>query len=206
MATWVWIVIAVVVILGLLALAARRRRTAQLRDRFGPEYDRALETHADRHTAEADLRGRERRRAELEIKPLPEADRLRLHGEWREVQEQFVDQPSQAVAAADALVFRVMEMRGYPMGDFEAQAGLVSVDHPGVVEDYRAAHGVRQRSHAQQVGTEDLREAMLRYRSLLQELLRPDGDEAAAAGAQEPRAGEPHPDGQRVPRADDELG
>ncbi len=177
MATWGWVLLAVVVVIVivLVALAVTKRRTAMLRRRFGPEYDRTVAARDDRSSAEAELRAREKQRAQIDIKPLPEATRLRFAGEWRDVQERFVDQPAEAVAAADTLIVGVMEARGYPMSDFEAQAALVSVDHPGVVESYRFAHGVRQRSQAQQTDTEDLREALLRYRSLFDELLRPDG-------------------------------
>jgi len=176
MATWVWIliVIAAVVVVAVIAVAARQRRTAALRQRFGPEYDRAVETREGRRPAEADLRDREKQRAQLDIRPLPEDVRMRFAEEWRDVQERFVDQPSDAVVAADRLVHSVMEARGYPMGDFDAQAGLVSVDHPDVVENYRAAHGIHQRAQARQASTEDLREALLRYRSLFGELLEAD--------------------------------
>jgi hypothetical protein len=176
MAAWVWIliVIAAVVVVAVIAVAARQRRTAALRQRFGPEYDRAVETREGRRPAEADLRDREKQRAQLDIRPLPEDVRMRFAEEWRDVQERFVDQPSDAVVAADRLVHSVMEARGYPMGDFDAQAGLVSVDHPDVVENYRAAHGIHQRAQARQASTEDLREALLRYRSLFGELLEAD--------------------------------
>jgi hypothetical protein len=150
-----------------------------LRDRFGPEYDRAVESRDGRRAGEADLRAREKQRAQFDVKPLPEATRLRFADEWRDVQERFVDQPMQATSAADTLITHVMEARGYPMKDFDAQAELVSVDHPDTVENYRFAHAVRQRSQTQQVGTEDLREALLRYRSLFDELLRPEGNGAA---------------------------
>jgi FtsZ-interacting cell division protein ZipA len=175
MASWIWIVIviAVAVIIALLAAGARKRRTALLRDRFGPEYDRAVETRDDRHAAEADLRAREKQRAQIDVKPLSDAARLRFADEWRDVQERFVDQPGQAVAAADTLIARIMQARGYPVDDFEGQAELVSVDHPDVVENYRIAHAIRQRSETQQASTEDLREALLRYRSLSDRLLRP---------------------------------
>ena len=183
MATLVWIVIviAVVVVVALIAMAARRRRTTALRQRFGPEYDRTVEAREDRRTAEADLREREKQRARLDIRPLPEDMRARFGQEWQNLQERFVDQPSEAVVAADRLVYSVMETRGYPMGDFDAQADLVSVDHPEVVENYRFAHGIRERAQAQQASTEDLREALLRYRSLFDELLRAHDDQADAA-------------------------
>jgi hypothetical protein len=185
MATWVWIVIAiaVVVVIGLVAAGARRRRTAELRDRFGPEYDRAVENRDGRRAAEADLRAREKERAQFDIEPLPEATRLRFADEWRVLQERFIDQPTQAAAGADTLITRVMEAQGYPMKDFDAQADLVSVDHPDTVENYRFAHAVQQRSQTQQASTEDLREALLRYRSLFDELLRPEGNGAAGTTA-----------------------
>jgi len=175
-AVWVWIlvVIAAVVVVALIVMAARQRRTAALRQRFGPEYDRAVEAGEGKRGAEADLRDRERQRARLDLRPLSEGVRVRFAQEWQEVQERFVDQPSEAVVAADGLVYRVMEARGYPMGDFEAQADLVSVDHPAVVENYRFAHGVRERAQAQRASTEDLREALLRYRSLFDEQLGAD--------------------------------
>jgi hypothetical protein len=174
MAIWAWILIAIaaVVVVTVIALVARQRRTMALRQRFGPEYDRAVEAGQDRRSAEAELRDRERQRAKLDIRPLPEGTRTSFAQEWRDVQEHFVDQPSDAVVTADQLVYRVMETRGYPMGDFDAQATLVSVDYPEVVENYRFAHGVRERAQARQASTEDLREALLRYRSLFDELLR----------------------------------
>jgi FtsZ-interacting cell division protein ZipA len=185
MATWVWIliVIAAVVVVAVIVMADRQRRTTGLRERFGPEYDRAVQDRQGRRLAEADLRDREKQRAQLEIRPLPEDARARFAEEWREVQERFVDQPSEAVVAADKLVHSVMEKRGYPMGDFDAQADLVSVDHPEVVENYRAAHGIHQRAEQQQASTENLREALVRYRSLFEELLQAeDGQAAVTAG------------------------
>lgn len=184
MAAWVWILIAVVVVvvIAVLALVAMRRRSSKLRQRFGPEYDRTVETREDRRAAEAELRAREKQRAQFTIKPLPEATRLRFASEWREVQERFVDQPSQAVAAADTLITRVMHERGYPTEQFEAQADVVSVDHPDVVENYRFGHAVRQRAETEQISTEELREALLRYRSLFDELLRPEGTGTEATG------------------------
>jgi FtsZ-interacting cell division protein ZipA len=179
MASWVWIliVIAAVVVIALIAMAVRQRRARALRERFGPEYDRAVEAREDRRAAEAELRDREKQRARLDIKPLPEGTRARFAQEWQDVQERFVDQPQEAVVTADRLLYSVMDARGYPVGDFDAQADLVSVDHPEVVEDYRFAHGICEQAGTQQVSTEDLREALLHYRSLFSELLRADGDQ-----------------------------
>jgi hypothetical protein len=179
MATWIWILIAVIVIAILAAAgmaAARQRRTAALRARFGPEYDQAVRERGDKRAAENELLGRQHEREKLDIRPLPEPDRVVFAAEWSDVQESFVDRPSDAVIAADLLVSRVMEARGYPMGDFEAQASLVSVDHPGVVANYRAARDLCEQARAGEAGTEDLREALLRYRSLFSELLEPAGD------------------------------
>jgi hypothetical protein len=183
MATWVWIVIvvAVVVVVALIAMAARQRRTAALRRRFGPEYDRAVKSRKGRRAAEADLRDRERQRAELDLRPLPEDMRVRFVQDWRDVQERFVDQPAEAVMAADSLVHAAMEARGYPRGDFGAQADLVSVDHPEVAQNYRFAHEVRAQAQAQRATTEDLRDALLRYRSLFNELLADGGQAGVTA-------------------------
>ncbi len=182
MATLVWVVIVIVVVvaIALVVVGVKKRNSAMLRERFGPEYDRAVENRGDQRAAEAELRAREKQRAQFELTPLPEADRLRFAHEWRDVQEHFIDQPAQAATAADTLITRVMEARGYPMNDFDVQADLVSVDHPETVENYRFAHAVQERSLTQQASTEDLREALLRYRSLFDELLRPDGNGTAA--------------------------
>jgi hypothetical protein len=180
MATWAWIVIAIaaVVVISLIAMAARQRRTTALRQRFGPEYERAVEARQDRRAAEADLRERERQRAQLDIRPLPEDTRARFALEWQGVQERFIDQPVEAVVAGDKLVYSVMAERGYPMGDFDAQADLVSVDHPEVVDNYRSAHAIYEQAQMRQASTEDLREALVRYRSLFDELLLANGDRA----------------------------
>ena len=176
MATWAWVLIAVIVIVVVVVavVLANRSRSASLQKRFGPEYERTVDSAPDRRAAEAELQDRARRRSQLEIRPLPEPTRLRYAEEWRALQEQFVDRPSEAVASAHQLLSRVMQDRGYPVSDVEEQADLISVDHPDVVENYRIAHGIYQRNQTHQATTEDLREALLRYRSLFDGLLRPD--------------------------------
>lgn len=174
---WVVLVAVVVVVALILLVGARRRRTAALQQHFGTEYDRTVQANEGRRAAEAELRGREKQRAELDVRPLPAATRERVAQEWADVQARFVDQPSTAVINADALVCRVMGERGYPMADFDAQADLVSVDHPHVVENFRIAHGIFGRAQNQQATTEDLREALLRYRSLFDELLHDGADD-----------------------------
>lgn len=175
MDTWVWvliIVVAVLVVAGLVVSAmARRRRTAQLRDQFGPEYDRTVEERDNRRAAEGELRNRQKHRSALEIRPLSEPARMRYLEQWRQLQEQFVDQPAGVVVAADSLVQRVMGEEGYPMENFDAQAEVISVDHPQLVSNFRTAHAVCQRAQTQQASTEDMRTAMLNYRSLFEELL-----------------------------------
>ena len=185
MAIWAWILIAiaVVAVVAVVVVAARQRQTAALRQRFGPEYDRTLAARDDRRAAEAELRERERQRAELDIRPLSDDARAQFAREWFDLQERFVDEPSDSVVAADGLVYSVMEARGYPMRDFDAQADLVSVDHPELVENYRFAHGVRDRAQAEQASTEDLREALLRYRSLFSELLEARDDQAGVTAS-----------------------
>ena len=181
MAIWAWILIAVVVIVAavLAAAAMRQRRTTKLHEQFGPEYERTMQERDDRRAAESDLRERQKQRDRLDIRPLAEPTRTRFAAEWRELQERFVDQPFNAVVAADGLVYRVMSERGYPMDNFEAQAKLISVDHPSVVENYRSAHAVCERAQSQQASTEDLRAALLHYRSLFDDLLQSDGADRA---------------------------
>jgi hypothetical protein len=176
MAPWTWVLIAVIVVVVVVVaiVLANRSRTTSLQKRFGPEYERTVESADGRRAGEAELQDRAKRRSQLEIRPLPEPTRLRYAEEWRALQEQFVDRPSDAVSSAEQLLTRVMEDRGYPVSNVDEQAELISVDHPDVVENYRVAHGIYQRDQSHQATTEDLREALLRYRSLFDGLLRPD--------------------------------
>jgi hypothetical protein len=174
MDTWVWIVIVAAVVVAFLviaALAVGGRRRRRLQDRFGPEYERAVETAGDRRSAEAALREREQWREELEIRELTPAARDRYFDDWRVVQARFVDAPGAAVTDADRLVQQVMRDRGYPVDDFETRAEALSVDHPHVVEHYRAAHGVWAANERGEATTEDLRQSLVHYRSLFEELL-----------------------------------
>jgi hypothetical protein len=174
MDTWVWIAIAAVaavVVLGVLWSAARTRRTRSLQDRFGREYDRAVEHAGDRREAERELREREKRHDELDLRPLSPEARDRYVEEWRATQGRFVDDPTGAVADADRLVQRVMRDRGYPVDDFEQRAADISVEHPELVEKYRTAHGIAQASERGEASTEDLRHSVRHYRALFVELL-----------------------------------
>lgn len=175
MPTWAWIVIIVAVVLVVLALigaaAARKRRTSQLREGFGPEYDRTVDRSGGRREAERELQERRERREELDIRELTPAARERYLESWRAVQVRFVDDPGSSVRDADRLVQDVMRDRGYPTDDFEQRAADVSVDHPHVVEHYRAAHGVWAANERGEATTEDLRQSVVHYRALFDELL-----------------------------------
>jgi hypothetical protein len=180
MSIWAWILIAVaagaaVLLLG--ALVFRQQRTRRLQRRFGPEYDRALERRGSRRGGEAELGSRVKRREQLEIQPLTPDARAEYTASWERVQREFVDDPPRAVAAADGLVNAVMSEEGYPMGDFDERAGDISVDHPQVVERYRSAHGIAEKSRQDRATTEDLRQALKHYRALFEELLEPAQDE-----------------------------
>jgi FtsZ-interacting cell division protein ZipA len=179
MDTWIWIVIAVAVVAVLLALiwgAMRTRRTRTLQDRFAREYDRTVEHAGGRREAERELRDREKRRDEIELRPLSPEARDRYVQQWRSTQTRFVDDPKGAVAEADVLVREVMQERGYPTADFEQRAADISVDHPDLVERYRTAHGIAQASERNEASTEDLRHSVRHYRALFAVLLEVDGE------------------------------
>ncbi|MFJ2932679.1 hypothetical protein ACIO8G_07905 [Streptomyces sp. NPDC087219] len=165
------IAIAAVVVIALavgLWMAARRRR---LRNKFGPEYDRTIETEGGRKAAERELRAREERHDELEIKELPPERRDQYAVEWTSVQEHFVDRPEGSVQEADELVSRLMRERGYPTEDYHGQLRDLSVEHGRTLEHYRAAHDVKVRSTGHETTTEELRGAMVHYRALFDDLL-----------------------------------
>jgi|HubBroStandDraft_5_1064220.scaffolds.fasta_scaffold300167_1 hypothetical protein len=174
MNTTTLIVIAAAVILVLIILGVvleRKRRSARLRENFGPEYERVLLEKGDVRHAEAVLAEREKRVEQFSIRSLPRADRDRYAAEWANVQRRFVDDPALAVSEAETLVVMVMGARGYPMADFEQRAADVSVHHPSVVHNYRQARLIAVRQGQGQATTEELRQAMVYYRSLFEDLL-----------------------------------
>jgi hypothetical protein len=164
-----------VVILVLLAVAGwllmRKRESQALEKRFGPEYKRAVEELGSRPKAEAELKARQKRVEQLHIVPLAPAEARRFSDSWRALQGRFVDNPKGVLAEADQLVRELMQKRGYPMGDFDRRAADISVDHPTMVDHYRAAHDIALRDRHGDVDTEGMRQAVIHYRALFAELL-----------------------------------
>lgn len=168
----VGITVAVCALIGVGIWAAMTQmRSRRLKEQFGPEYDRTVKQSRDRNIAEAELETREQRVKKYRIVPLSEADRAHYQHAWDRVQNRFVDDPRGATTDADKLIFEVMERRGYPVNGFEQAAADLSVEYPVVVENYRAASGIARRNREGQAGTEDLRQALIHYRALFQELL-----------------------------------
>jgi len=160
----------VVVVAIVLYERKRKNTTLGLKNRFGPEYDRAVKQHGSERKAEAKLADRETRVDLLKIRDLDMVERERYLTEWQTVQSRFVDYPKGAVTEADELVSSLMQARGYPVADFDQRAADVSVDHPRVVENYRSAHAIALRLGRGEANTEELRTAMIHYRSLFDEL------------------------------------
>jgi hypothetical protein len=171
-----WIIVAAVVVIALLALAAwlfsqKKKQSVRLQRRFGPEYGRAVGEFGGRTKAESELKAREKRVEHLTITPLAPAEAARFSQAWTALQGRFVDNPKGVVVQADQLVRELMLKRGYPMGDFERRAADISVDHPAVVEHYRAAQAIAARDERGEADTEELRKAVVHYRVLFDEML-----------------------------------
>ena len=200
MPVWEWVLIAAsVVIVAVLIVAAisasRRKRTKRLKERFGPEYERTVFEAGEQKTAEKELAARERKRDKLDILPLTPKALENYANRWQLVQTAFVDNPSSAVGDADRLVTEVMRERGYPVDNFNQQAADISVDHPTVVENYRAAHGIHLSQQNGEVGTEAQRQAFVHYRALFEKLLetRKDNNTPQETSARPPTITAPRP-------------
>jgi hypothetical protein len=165
------VVILVIAVLAWLYVQKRRSTTAGLRQKFGPEYERAVQKHGSERKAEVKLVNRQDRVEKLNIRDLDPVERERFSTQWESVQSRFVDSPRGAVAEADDLVSSLMKTRGYPVSDFDQRADDISVDHPRVVENYRSAHHIALQVGTNGASTEDLRAAMIHYRSLFEELV-----------------------------------
>jgi len=184
MQTWIWIVIAVaalVVVLGVAWTAIRTNRTKKLHEQFGSEYDRVAADAPTKREAESELRDRQRRREQFDVRPLSGEERDRFRSRWLAIQAEFVDDPSASLAKADSLIQNVMRARGYPVDDFDTRAADLSVDHPRVVENYRAGHGIAVAHERGNAGTEELRKAVQHYRALFDELVETRQPEEARA-------------------------
>ena len=171
-----WIIVAAVVVIALLAFAAwffsqKKKQSERLQHRFGPEYGRTVGELGGRTKAESELKAREKRVERLTITPLAPAEAARFSQAWNALQGRFVDNPKGVVVQADQLVRELMLKRGYPMGDFERRAADISVDHPAVVENYRAAQAIVARDERGEADTEELRKAVVHYRVLFDEML-----------------------------------
>lgn len=169
------VIIIAVVIVAAVAVAAwllfRQQRSKRLRSKFGPEYESAVRQYGSAPRAEDALLARQKRIEKLHIRPLPPDERDRFASQWHDVQSRFVDDPAESIESADQLVCDLMSARGYPMSEFEIRAEDLSVDHPQVVRNYRAAHAIRLQRDSGQASTEDLRQALVYYRDLFDELL-----------------------------------
>lgn len=180
-----WLVIvALVVAVAIGAFAwvySQRQRRLQLQSQFGPEYDRTVREVGSPQKAESVLTARAKRVKELELHPLSREQAERFAQEWRRVQGMFVDDPDGAVGAADRLVTEVMNARGYPMADFETRTADLSVQHPRFVENYRTAQALIARRQRNEAGTEELRQAVMNYRALFDDLLATDSGKVRRA-------------------------
>jgi hypothetical protein len=171
---WLWVVIviaAVIVVAAIVWAALSKRRSRELRGQFGPEYDRVAADAPSKRQAEAELKARAQRHEEFDLRPLDPRDRDRYRDRWRDVQAKFVDDPDAAVQDADGLIQDVMRRRGYPVDDFDTRAADLSVDHPDLVENYRAAHGIAVARERGKAGTDELRKAVQHYRMLFDSLV-----------------------------------
>ena len=167
------IVILILVIIGaILGLVfVRRRRSERLHDHFGPEYDHTVQTMGDEKKEQMELDERQKHVKTLDIRPLSINERARYLADWTAVQSKFVDEPGQAIVDADRLIMEVMQLRNYPVSDFEQRAADLSVNYPALVTNYRAAREIAIKNEQHQADTEELRQAMIYYRSLFEELL-----------------------------------
>ena len=174
------LVIVVLVIVGaiLVLVSARRRRSKRLHDQLGPEYDRTVQAMGGEKKAQTELEERRKRVEALDIRPLSASERAGYLADWTAVQSKFVDEPGQAIVDADRLIMQVMQTRAYPVSDFEQRAADISVNYPALVSNYRAAREIAVKNEQHQADTEELRQAMIHYRSLFEELL---GTEAVVA-------------------------
>jgi hypothetical protein len=164
-------VLLVAAVLGLAWLLWRSAKSRRLRRQFGPEYEQTLREAGDRRAAERELEHRRHRIEKVTLRQLDREERREFGNRWRGIQTDFVDRPKAAVEAADKLVTEVMLARGYPGGDFRQRVADASVDHADVTADYRQARAIAEKSRRGQATTEELRQSLVCYRNIFQEIL-----------------------------------
>jgi hypothetical protein len=169
-ATLVAVIVSAIIVVGAIAYVVTKQRSQRLKTRFGPEYNRTIEETGSKTKAEAKLEKLARRVDRFKINPLSPAARADFVATWQQIQGLFVDDPKGALTEADRLIQRIMTARGYPVTDFDQRAADVSVDHPLVVEHFRAGHEISLRHSQGRASTEDMRQAMIHYRTLFTEL------------------------------------
>jgi hypothetical protein len=179
------VIVLVLLVLALVVASTRKRRSAQLRDEFGPEYDRTVDDAGKRRHAEKELQSRKEEHEQLELRPLTPSAQQRFTEAWKGVQTRFVDTPALALSEADTLVTQLLDERGYPIGDFDTSARLLSVEHSHVLDSYRSAHAVEVSSRSRTADTETVRNAFLDFRSVFEDVMAEATRESDSTGAQE---------------------
>jgi hypothetical protein len=166
-------VVLIVLLVGVISdwIINRYRRSRELKDHFGPEYDYTVEKIGDEKKAQAELLERQRHVEALDIRPLTEIERERYLADWIAIQSKFIDEPGQAITDANRLIIEVMQVRDYPIEDFDQRVADISVSYPDLVGNYRAAQEIARKNEQHQADTEELRQAMVYYRSLFEELV-----------------------------------
>jgi hypothetical protein len=155
----------------MMPILVRRTRSKQLQDQFGSEYDLAVQTLGDEKKAQQELEERRKHVEALDIHSLTVNQRERYLADWGAVQAKFVNEPGQAILDADRLIMEVMQLRAYPVADFEQRAADLSVNYPALMSNYRAARAIAVKNMQYQADTEELRQALIFYHSLFEELL-----------------------------------
>ena len=184
------IVVVLLIVAAVLAAARKKKRTQELRGTFGDEYDRTVETSDKRRDAERELAARKEEHDRLDIRPLSSASRQRYLTAWDGVQNRFVDNPVLALSEADALLTQLLDERGFPTGDSRESERMLSVEHGRVLEGFRAGHAIEQANTSNRADTEQVRQGMLHFRQVFEELVSED-------------AGEPYPHDDRDGLRDD---
>jgi hypothetical protein len=174
--TTILIVVAVLLILGLLLglIFSRQRRSQSYQKKFGPEYNFTVKNMGDAKKAQIEMDERQNHVESLNIRPLTDSENTRYMADWTAVQSKFVDEPGQAIVNADRLIIEVMQIRGFPLSDFDQRAADISVKYPNLVSNYRAAREIAIKNGKHQADTEELRKALVLYRTLYEELVKPE--------------------------------